>query len=71
MPACNWANMVLRGGAASLDIAVFDPERCPVRVEMSLEELSNVAEARVSCRHDLNMTLLLERSAKHEKLPLL
>jgi NAD+ kinase len=43
-----------------VEVAVFEPEYRPVRLESSLEEFRDVAEVRISCSRDLAATLLLE-----------
>ena len=35
-----------------------------------VEQIPNLSETRVSCHCDAAMTLLLERDANHERLPL-
>ena len=57
--ASSWTNMVVSDDTI-IDVAVHDPRYRPVRLETSLEEFPDLAEARISCSRDVGMTLLLD-----------
>jgi len=54
-----WADRVIDDGTI-IDVAVFEPQYRPVRLETSLEEFPDLAEARISLSRDAGATLLLE-----------
>ena len=54
-----WTDRVI-DGRTIVEVAVFEPEYRPVRLESSLEEFRDVAEVGISYSCDLAATLLLE-----------
>ena len=55
----HWADRVV-DDSTIIDVAVFEPQYRPVRLETSLEEFPDLAEVRISCGRDVGATLLLE-----------
>jgi len=65
-PRSRWCNRIV-GDDAVIDIEVIDPEHRPVRLETSLQQVSDVRHAHISCRRDISMALLFD--ARGEELP--
>ncbi len=57
----HWTDRVV-DDSTTIDVAVQEPQYRPVRLETSLEEFFEVAEARITCSRDVGATLLREQA---------
>jgi NAD+ kinase len=57
----HWADRVVDDSTV-VEVAVQEPQHRPVRLETSLEEFFDLAEARITCSRDVGAILLRERA---------